>query len=75
LVVGVASDEEICANKGPTILNIHERAEIIRHCKFVDEVQINVVYTPTIETLNSIGCGFYAHGDDPCIDKDGVDVC
>ena len=60
--------------KGPPILNVQERAEIIRHCKFVDEVQIDVPYTPNIETLKSYNCDFYAHGDDPCIDSFGVDV-
>ena len=74
LVCGVAADAEILANKGPPILNVHERAEIMRHCKFVDEVQIDIPYTPSLETLKSFGCDFYAHGDDPAIDCNGVDV-
>lgn len=60
--------------KGPSILNVKERAEIIKHCKFVDEVQIDVPYTPNVETLKHYNCDFYAHGDDPCIDSFGVDV-
>ena len=36
LVVGVASDPEILKNKGPTIMNIDERTEVMRHCKFAD---------------------------------------
>ena len=40
LVVGVNSDQDLLVNKGPTILNQDERAEILRHCKFVDEVVV-----------------------------------
>ena len=61
-------------NKGPTVLNDDERCEIFRHCKFVDEVLDRTVYTPTFETLKNAGCNYYAHGDDPCYDKDGVDI-
>jgi len=62
-------------NKGPTVLTNEERCEIFKHCKFVDEVQGDVIYTPTFDTLKKAGCNFYAHGDDPCIDAEGVDVC
>ena len=55
-------------------MNVHERAEIMRHCKFVDEVQIDIPYTPSLDTLRGFGCDFYAHGDDPAIDANGVDV-
>lgn len=40
LVAGVNSDEDLLINKGPTILNVEERSEILRHCKFVDEVVV-----------------------------------
>ena len=32
-------------------------------------------YTPSFEILENLDCGFYAHGDDPCIDHEGVDIC
>lgn len=35
----------------------------------------NTPYEPTEEILNELGCDFWAHGDDPCITKDGVDLC
>jgi ethanolamine-phosphate cytidylyltransferase len=25
--------------------------------------------------LKELNCGFYAHGDDPCFDVNGVDIC
>ena len=75
LVVGVATDYEMGKVKGPTVLNENERAEILRHCKFTDRVITGCPYTPTIATIKAEGCNFYAHGDDPCIDSEGVDVC
>lgn len=74
LVAGVNSDEDLMKNKGPTIMNVKERQEIFRHCKFVDEVAGNTPYTPTFELLKQLNCQFYAHGDDPCINSDGVDI-
>jgi ethanolamine-phosphate cytidylyltransferase len=74
LVAGVNSDADLLKNKGPTILNEEERAEILRHCKFVDEVVVGTEYTPTFELLKKLDCGFYAHGDDPCFNSDGVDL-
>ena len=38
LVCGVNSDADIKLVKGPPILNDAERVEIMKHCKFVDEV-------------------------------------
>tara|TARA_B110000285_G_scaffold210718_1_gene252789 strand:+ start:146 stop:520 length:375 start_codon:yes stop_codon:yes gene_type:complete len=39
VVAGVNSDADLLLNKGPTIMSGLERAEILRHCKFVDEVK------------------------------------
>lgn len=39
VVAGINSDADLLLNKGPTIMNGLERAEILRHCKFVDEVK------------------------------------
>ena len=38
LVVGVCSDEEIKKYKGPPLMTVVERADIIKGCKWVDEV-------------------------------------
>lgn len=74
LVVGVNSDEDLRRTKGPTIMNDEERLEIFKHCKFVDRVVGKTPYSPSIELLKELGCHFYAHGDDPCIDSNGVDI-
>lgn len=75
LACGVCSDEDMLKTKGPTIMNVKERSEIIRHCKFIQHIVEDVPYTPTLESVDKLGCTYYAHGDDPCIDSEGVDVC
>jgi glycerol-3-phosphate cytidylyltransferase-like family protein len=51
LVVGVNKDEDLLILKGPTVMNVHERTEIMRHCKFVDEIISDTEYTPDLELL------------------------
>ena len=46
----------------------------MKHCKFVDEILPSSPYTPTINLLHQVGCGFYAHGDDPCFNSEGQDI-
>lgn len=75
LVVGVNSDAEILKNKGPPVLTCKERAEILRACKWVDEVYEDTEYTVTIETLDRYNCQYYAHGDDAVFDSEGNDIC
>lgn len=75
LVLGVNSDEEILKNKGPTILTCKERADILRACKWVDEVHEGTEYTVTLDTLDRFNCQYYAHGDDNIFDSEGNDIC
>jgi len=73
LVCGANADEDLQRVKGPTIMNDAERAEIISHCKFVDEVHQCTPYIPDLATLDMYNCSHYAHGDDPVI-VDGFDL-
>ena len=75
LVVGVNSDAEILKHKGPTVLTCKERADILRACKWVDEVHEDTEYIVRLETLDRYNCQYYAHGDDPVYDLDGTDMC
>lgn len=75
LVAGVNSDAEILKNKGPTVLNCKERADILRACKWVDEVHEDTEYTVSVDTLDRYNCQYYAHGDDPVYGADGTDMC
>ena len=73
--MGVTSDAEILKNKGPCVLTCKERSEILRACKWIDEVHEDTEYTVTVEILNRYNCQYYAHGDDVVIDSSGVDIC
>ena len=55
-------------------MNLQERAEYLRHCKYVDEVELDTPYTPNVGLLQKFNCDFYAHGDDIAVDADGTDI-
>jgi len=75
LIVGVCSDEGILSVKGPPILTSEERYRIIKSCKFVSECYKDQAYDVTETTLDKFECRYYAHGDDPCYNAEGVDMC
>jgi ethanolamine-phosphate cytidylyltransferase len=74
LVVGLISDKEVSLYKGPPVLTWDERADIIRSCKWVDEVVESADYNITMETLEKNNCDFVVHGDDPVFLPDGSDA-
>ncbi|KAG5564945.1 hypothetical protein RHGRI_000973 [Rhododendron griersonianum] len=78
LVVGVVSDEEIIANKGPPVLSMEERLVLVSGLKWVDEVIDNAPYAITEEFMNRLfnehKIDYIIHGDDPCLLPDGTDA-
>jgi ethanolamine-phosphate cytidylyltransferase len=74
LVVGVNSDSDVEKAKGPTLMNVHERAALVSACKWVDEVVLDTPYSPTLELLDSLNIDYCAHGDDPCFNENGEDA-
>jgi len=74
LVIGVVSDEEVIHHKGPPVMNLQERVEIVSACKWVDEVATDdIPYNPTIELIDRLNCQYVAHGDDLALSADGTD--
>lgn len=78
LVVGVVSDEEIIANKGPPVLSMDERLVLVEGLKWVDEVIANAPYEITEQFMgrlfNEHKIDYIIHGDDPCLLPDGTDA-
>lgn len=78
LVVGVVSDEEIIANKGPPVLSMEERLVLVSGLKWVDEVIANAPYAITEQFMDSLfnehKIDYIIHGDDPCLLPDGTDA-
>jgi choline-phosphate cytidylyltransferase len=70
----VASDEDTHRIKGKTVMNEKERAESVRHCKWVDEVVENAPWTLTPEFIEKYKIDYVAHGEDLSVDEHGNDV-
>lgn len=78
LVVGVVSDEEIIANKGPPVLSLEERMVMVSGLKWVDEVIADAPYAINENFMKKLfdeyNIDYIIHGDDPCLLPDGSDA-
>ncbi|KAK3316692.1 hypothetical protein B0H66DRAFT_604967 [Apodospora peruviana] len=74
LMVGVTGDEDTHKRKGLTVLSGKERAETVRHCKWVDEVVENCPWIVTPEFLESHQIDYVAHDDIPYGADEGDDI-
>ncbi|CAM8964694.1 unnamed protein product [Rhodiola kirilowii] len=78
LVVGIVSDDEIIANKGPPVTPLHERMIMVSAVKWVDEVIPDAPYAITADFMkklfNEYNIDYIVHGDDPCTLPDGTDA-
>lgn len=74
LIVGVTGNEETHRRKGLTVLSAAERAESVRHCKWVDEVIEDCPWIVTAEFLEQHGIDYVAHDDLPYGADEGDDI-
>lgn len=74
LIVGVCNDALTHSKKGMTVFNESERAESLRHCKWVDEVVENAPWVIDQEFLDTHRIDFVAHDDIPYASDDCSDV-
>lgn len=78
LVVGVVSDAEIIANKGPPVTPLDERMVMVSGVKWVDEIIPDAPYAITEEFMRKLfdeyNIDYIIHGDDPCVLPDGTDA-
>lgn len=74
LVVGVTSDEDTHKRKGLTVMSAKERAESVRHCKWVDEVIEDCPWIVTPEFLQANQLDYVAHDDLPYGADEGDDI-
>jgi len=74
LLVGVTGDKETHMRKGLTVLSGEERAETVRHCKWVDEVIQDCPWIVTPEFLDEHKIDYVAHDDIPYGADEGDDI-
>lgn len=74
LMVGVCNDELTNSQKGRTVMNEDERAESLRHCRWVDEVIENAPWVIDEAFLAKHRIDFVAHDDIPYQSEDYDDV-
>ncbi|TVY34129.1 putative choline-phosphate cytidylyltransferase [Lachnellula subtilissima] len=74
LLVGVTGDKETHKRKGLTVLSGQERAETVRHCKWVDEVIDDCPWIVTPEFLEEKKIDYVAHDDLPYGADEGDDI-
>ncbi|KAI9849256.1 MAG: hypothetical protein M1837_004715 [Sclerophora amabilis] len=74
LLVGVTGDEETHKRKGLTVLSGTERAETLRHCKWVDEVIDDCPWIVSPEFVEQHEIDYVAHDDLPYGADEGDDI-
>ncbi|KAI9673269.1 MAG: hypothetical protein M1829_004334 [Trizodia sp. TS-e1964] len=74
LIVGVTGDKETHQRKGLTVLTGDQRAETVRHCKWVDEVISDCPWIVTPEFLEKHKIDYVAHDDLPYASDEGDDI-
>ena len=74
LLVGLPNDVETHARKGLTVMTDQERAETLRHCKWVDEVIENAPWCITPEFVEEHNIDYVAHDDLPYASAEAEDI-
>jgi choline-phosphate cytidylyltransferase len=76
LIVGVTGDKETHRRKGLTVLTGRERAESVRHCKWVDEVVEDCpwIISDAPEFIEKHKIDYVAHDDLPYGAAEGDDI-
>lgn len=74
LIVGVTGDAETHKRKGLTVMSAVERAESLRHCRWVDEVIEDCPWVITMPFLEEHEIDYVAHDDLPYGASEGDDI-
>jgi len=74
LLVGLPNDTETHKRKGLTVLTDKERAESLRHCKWVDEVIEDAPWIVTPKFLAEHSIDYVAHDDEPYVSAESDDI-
>jgi len=64
VIIGINSEEDVIGYKRKPVFSVDDRAEIIRSCRYVDEVIIDPPFYITEDFLNKYNIDVVVHGDD-----------
>lgn len=62
LIVGIHNDEQVTTYKEKPVIPYHNRLEIIKSCKYIDEIIENAPLIVTDEILNNFNCDYVVAG-------------
>ncbi|TKA83013.1 hypothetical protein B0A55_00860 [Friedmanniomyces simplex] len=74
LIVGVTGEAETHKRKGLTVMSAKERAESLRHCRWVDEVIEDCPWIINMAFLEKNNIDYVAHDDEPYGASEGDDI-
>ncbi|KAK3628247.1 choline-phosphate cytidylyltransferase [Elasticomyces elasticus] len=74
LIVGVTGEAETHKRKGLTVMSAKERAESLRHCRWVDEVIEDCPWILNMDFLEKNNIDYVAHDDEPYGASEGDDI-
>ncbi|KAK1094269.1 choline-phosphate cytidylyltransferase [Friedmanniomyces endolithicus] len=74
LIVGVTGEAETHKRKGLTVMSAKERAESLRHCRWVDEVIEDCPWIINMAFLEKNHIDYVAHDDEPYGASEGDDI-
>ena len=74
LIVGVTGDVETHKRKGLTVMSAKERADSVRHCRWVDEVIEDCPWIIDVPFLEKHNIDYVAHDDLPYGASEGDDI-
>ena len=73
LCVGIHTDAEILANKGPTVMSLEERVLAVSACRWANLAVPTAPYVTEPRWMDLYGCRYVVHGDDITTDASGED--
>ncbi|KAM0673697.1 Ethanolamine-phosphate cytidylyltransferase [Gurleya vavrai] len=71
LVCGINSTITTTKYKNTPIMTDSERFEVVKACRYVDEIVKDAPYYLDYELVKKLKCDLVVHGDDQILDKDG----
>mmetsp|Transcript_29923 Transcript_29923/g.45763 ORF Transcript_29923/g.45763 Transcript_29923/m.45763 type:complete len:195 (+) Transcript_29923:55-639(+) len=74
LIVGVSGDAETIEKKGKIVMNEVERVDILKHCRWVDEVVCPCPWIINIDFLRKHNIHYVAHDDLPYNSAGSTDI-